>query len=68
MYLLSTLRSKLRYLVIETEAANKDGVRVEIVKLEDGVGGLLGLWVSEIKGRGYGSALEAKYMYLGARM
>jgi hypothetical protein len=35
-------------LVIEAEAANKDGISVEIVKLEDGVGGLLGLRVPKI--------------------
>ncbi len=36
------------YLVIEAEAANKDGISVEIVELEDGVGGLLGLRVPKI--------------------
>jgi hypothetical protein len=35
-------------LVIEAEAANKDGISVEIVELEDGVGGLLGLRVPKI--------------------
>ena len=41
---------KLQYrvnLVIETEATDVDGVSVEVVKLEDGVGGLLGLGISD---------------------
>jgi hypothetical protein len=33
-------------LVVQTEAANKDGVSVEVVELEDGVGSLLGLGIS----------------------
>ncbi len=33
-------------LVVQTEAANKDGVSAEVVELEDGVGSLLGLGIS----------------------
>ena len=33
--------------VVETEATDVDGVSVEVVKLEDGVGGLLGLGISD---------------------